>query len=98
MDKVILWTVALALAVGSFFANLTIYIKVWALVAIPMGAKAIDFKESYGIATLVIMPLVPSLMRYVEDEKGEAYERVMKVSIGSALASLVSWGIISLIF
>jgi hypothetical protein len=91
MEKVAVWIVALAMAFGSFFLGLWIYVKVWALIAIPMGAHPITMTQAYGVATLAGFFLAPALSRYVEDKEGEGYERVMKLSAYATMSHLISW-------
>lgn len=93
MNKFLQWTALIGLSFGSFIFRINVLAKVWGYIAIPLGAKPLDFAHAYGLALLVALAMEPNSADKLKKGDGTAEENALKHIIYSFVGTLVSWGI-----
>jgi len=92
LEKVLQWIAVLGISIGAFFFRLTVLIKIWAYVFVPMGAPQLTLLQAYGVVMLVSL-----IGAKVEKSKTEI-DKMFIASITNIVQSLVSWGFAYWIF
>lgn len=82
-----------ALCIGTVFFNLYTFVKIWALIAVPMGAQPIDMWKAYGVLMLVSHIITPMLYFYAKKSKDlqGSVDMLVKFSIESSTGFLINW-------
>lgn len=93
MEKFLQLVAIMGLSLGSFILRLVVLTKVWALVAVPLGAPHLDFIHAYGL--MLICNLTQDYKPTKSD--GELSTALANI-ITSIIGSLLVWGVAYWIF
>lgn len=97
-QNLVLALIALALMVGVFFFKLFIFTKIWALIAVPMGAPAIGMLGAYGVSILTGYFNMDTLIDKKNDDEKPLLTRAYTRVFVSFFGTLIVYGLTALFF
>jgi hypothetical protein len=93
MEKLLQLVAVFGLSLGAIFLRLVVLTKVWALVAVPMGAPQLDLLHAYGLT------LICSLANERQHQKSDGELKTAIAAVANSIVgSLIVWLVTYLIF
>lgn len=98
MDKFLKYVGVGVLGVASVLFQLWVFTKVWAIIAVPMGAQQIGMWQAWGLSILMGYFAVPSLAMKADKNGEEGIAKIISAIITTVWGSLICWTFAYLFF
>lgn len=99
MKTALAWIGVIAFNIGAMYLKLFTFVKIWALIAVPLGAPQIGLLHAYGACLLFAHFSGDSHLDNVKkNDDDDAIDKAVRRFTFSIVGSLVSWGLAYLLF